>query len=478
MHDDLPVKKALNGLPTRTAGHLWKALAAPLSILGAWPTAGFFLTVIVPPAAVLTSGAGASADARWYNTGGGLPSGPARWYNLRQQAAARPSRTPTPTLTAPPSLPPPPGQYWPEAPTSVQSTTQPVIPPPPVARPLVVLNKPIFEPPPAGGLSISAGPPATRRVSARDVLRFRIAFPPTTRGGLLSLGPIGGGAKLVAAGRWITAKPGAAVAVLWNPRPFAGVSANTVRGCMIAVGPHGLLRICAGSNLPDSGRAALRQMVVDVRLKGQRTGRIQFLAHGPRSRHARLDAGARLPAWLRDPKAKGGPADMAMAVSSFAGAGGLNFHLAGSGEKVDGGASAVWINLFPGASWPDAPSYGNLCAIRFGFETGAISSNYARDLHFALSVQAACRKARQETAAVLAAGTDREQLDAIKVLAKQWDHVSRQADLTLSRIRALKSITLRVELYPGGPVVETVAFSHRGAATQPAKNPAAPKPTR
>ena len=406
MQDDLPMNKALNGLPIRTGGYLWKALAAALLM----PAMGLSGVVVY---------------GRWH-----------RW--------------------------------------------QPPPPPPPV-RPVAVLDKPIFAPSAAGnGLLLTAGPAASGHISLAGVVKFRIVLPPQVGGGAIALSQRVGSqpAQPLTSRQWVTAQPQTRVMISWVPLPRAGKAAHAMPAATLRVGRAGSLHISATTGITSESRAAakaragLEQMVIDAQLQGKRMDRIQFLAKAPPTKALLLTpyTPENLPLHIPARFNCNGrpPATLCLAVDS---------------GRVDGGGRVVtagdgkWATVLVGSNWSSAS--GKLVPVSSEWEREN-GSRYYRARSSAVNFFLQPLVLANDYASPADWQDYNYSSDSlVPANAKQLKKLAVQARVKL--LRPLRSVTLRVELYPGGPVLEKVIYQRRlpapPAATQPVKNPAAPKPT-
>ncbi len=349
----------------------------------------------------------------------------------------------------------------------------------PVAGPLVVINKPIFAAPKAGSLLVSANPhPADGSIVASGVKRFRIVFPPAAGGGTLSLA---GSAKSPQAGwhlrRWYKTRDigtaAARLAIRWQPaRNEMGSTPPPIRAAhIIVVGATGTVRITADSVLGPGGRGighgrtALELVVVDVRLQNGRDERIQFLPVVPPDRTVFLGPSTPSKTPVRVPQelaVAGAVPQLSPVVKAFRARNGEIFHMLGQGTSTDGRIKAVWVNLFGDAHPERKPVAGKMGRLEFSLGGGRINNNYARDARLAslytaqLHSDLASLSKEQSAGDYSAKRLEREAKNLLTIIAARSN-----------RLRALRLIALRVELYPGGPVLETVTYTRPRATTQP-----------
>lgn len=346
----------------------------------------------------------------------------------------------------------------------------------PTANSLIVTNKPIFAPPKAGSLLLSASPhPVGGSVVVSGVKRFRIVFPPASKAGSLSLfGPAAtpqGGWKPL---HWYEIHSlGAMVAkigIQWQPSVggmgaasaptrAAEISVNSVIGAMQITASSALV---AGGRGIGRGRAFLEQVVVDMRLENGRAERIQFLPVVPQERTVLLGPSTPAAISIRVPGsilAAGIVPRLSLAVGAFRARGGENFHLVGGGTSAYRRTRAVWINLLSVAQPAEKPVAGRLVRLGFSLGDGAVENNYAREIRLASLYMTRIRAlllsiAKERSGGV--GGLGQEDRKAKRLLA---DIMVRN-----SRLRSLRLATLCIELYPGGPVVETVTYKTPSAA--------------
>lgn len=439
MRNDMPTE---NGVKNEPAGG---GLGGPRALLAK----AFLLAAMALPTAAFTGSA--AADARWYNTGGSQPSGPARWYHTGNSTPARSSRSPTPSVSrARPAVRP---RHWPAPPATGSAN------PPPAAQPLLVLDKPIFQPQPAGGLSISTGPAIGGRISVAGAVKYRIVLPPKSRGGAIVLAParLGGQRQTVAEDQWIRATARTGVVVSWVGQARAGAAARAMRAATVWVGPKGELRVSATAQITGEnrtavrGRAALEGVAVDVKLRDGQMERIQFLTHAPATKAVLLtqytpaDLPLRIPAkFIRRGKA---PATLRLAVDSSRAQDGWWVYLARGGNMV-----VVWDS-----NESEYPTFQS--GVLFWLKALVLANDYASSAGWQDNYGADD---------VGAGNVRREKTLAVQARVKM--------------LRPLRSITLRVELYAGGPVLEKVVYARRlpvtPAATQRARRPVGNSPAR
>ncbi len=354
----------------------------------------------------------------------------------------------------------------------------------PLVGSLTVVNKPIFAPPRAGEILLSADPhPAGRSVMVSAVTRFRVVFPPASPAGKLTLS--GTGAVLQRGWkpqRWYQASAlGIRIvklAVQWR-QSIQGIGAasapTSARAAVIRVdGVSGTLKISAGSALAAGGegigrgRDRLEQIVVEVRVKNGNTEKIQFLPLTPRHRKVLLGPSTPSAIRIHVPAAivaAGTPPQLSLAVAAVSIPSGEKLHPAQRSISANSRSRVVWVNLVSGAAAPSGkPVAGRMLQLRFRLAGGSIRTNYAREM-----LLAGVSIARLKSVLRLITLQQKNGID-VEGLGNKYRTVKRllaEVVARYRRLRALGKLTLCVELYPGGPVLETITFKKPTAATRP-----------
>ncbi len=344
-----------------------------------------------------------------------------------------------------------------------------------------VLNEPIFEGT-SSGLVPLGHPAKPMYVRVRGIESFLVRLPPALRRGTWALKL---GDKQIAMRRPYvleSAKPtGRLYSVWWVPNPASGAglaSAFPRRLCTISVAKRGgPLEVQAekvgGRNSPD-------QIVVDVRLISGRRERIQFLAPGKASSKY-LNHSKVIPLSSETPEAT----EIASSLKSLsriclvkeslypqrvyplgrAGKKRRSFSIGLAVGTVSG--ARRWVlkfNLAHGKIFNNFGEIDGALHIRLGHWTqktageAQIVEQYAKDV----GNREKNEPAKRQTKDVILSAEKNDLNRAEGVLASDGTrkaHVTRE----LERLNALKSITFRVDLYPGGPVLERFTFKRRGS---------------
>lgn len=376
---------------------------------------------------------------------------------------------------------------------------------------LTVLNKRIFAPPKAGGFSVSGNSDDGKRtVVVRGVTSFRIALPAKTRGGTLSLA---GNAKSAAAwkiGKWYPIGAagkrinGNELYIQWASQPRAGLSSVQMRKvAQLRVDPvkSSLVvrptkwaedKIRSGKNTGERIARVMARTAVDVRLSGSRCRRIQF-----RDKFAKPVTRKLSQAF---PVTGNHARTLALVVESFSPPPGLVYHP----PARDSGL--VWIGLMPA---PETRPNHRLESITFSISKGRVESNYHNILE---DVNRAVGKLHGEVKKWTVPAGKNSRISISRVRAqltrdkkrvagigekKPGEGETNRLTMKIKRLRgevrkykALEEkmvrmqkrqrhlerfppIRLGVELYPGGPVLETVTYRRPGLVARPAPAAAA-----
>lgn len=371
---------------------------------------------------------------------------------------------------------------------------------------LDVVNKPIFATSAAGSLLLRS---ARTSLQESNVTSFLVAFPPPGDNGNLLLKSTGG----VGAGKWenVGSLPAHAVTlpVRWEPDAKVGSGIPTPGGrdgaalASIRVTNDGNLAVHPASKLGGPGLPYVQQMAVDVRLKNGRRERIQFLPNGPRRKIVTLT----------DKTPSGFLVDI---PSQFANAGhtpaiGLDLKLEGGGAAGNWkrGKTAYVLTLEPATrdrnleslaakvhkelGEPGTPqNIRPLAPLTLRVNSQAFTNNYAS---LTLGLRRLARKCRRditwaEKKLTQHKGLAAKQAEALRRYQRhpkknkyRIEPLKREKDLhgdLVSLTRALKvrqkrikqrrecltglaGTTFRIDLYPGGPVLERFTFKKGGA---------------
>ena len=201
-----------------------------------------------------------------------------------------------------------------------------------------------------------------------------------------------------------------------------------------------------------------------MRLQNGRDERIQFLPVVPPDHTVLLGPSTLSKIPVRVPQelvVAGAVPQLSLVVKAFRARNGEMFHLLGQGTSTNGRIKAVWVNLFGDAHPERKPVAGKLGRLEFSLEAGRINNNYARDARLAslytaqLHSDLASLSKEQSPGDYRAERLEREAKNLLAIIASRSN-----------RLSALRLIALCVELYPGGPVLETVTYARPGAATQ------------
>lgn len=349
---------------------------------------------------------------------------------------------------------------------------------------LTVVNKPIFVSPVAGALLLSANPhPISGSVVVSGIEKFRIVFPPASPHGKLTISGIAAASQ----GPWKPQRWYAVSAlgirtvklgIQWQ-RTIQGIGAAStppsVRAADISIdGVSGTFQISAGSALAAGGgdigrgRGCLDQMVVEVCMNDGNTEKIQFLPIAPQHRVVLL--GLSTPAAIRIHLptaivAAGTAPQLSLRAADVNMRSGGTFYRAQRSTSAHGRSHVVWVNLAPGAAAPSGkPQSGKLIRVWFRLAGRTAKTNYAEArllaATFYVRLKAEMRMiAREPVSVIESQGLDKIYRRDKRLLAEV---VTRYR-----RLRALRKLTLCIELYPGGPVLETITYEKPTAATRP-----------
>lgn len=382
---------------------------------------------------------------------------------------------------------------------------------------VVVRDWPIFAPPQAGGLGLPGGTAVKEKKNeVPGAKTFTVVFPPETKGkgGALSL-VVAGGEKgqLVAGNRWYPAAKAGTLVVNWTLPAAAGLGSpltETVAKIQIGSGNLRVSRATDHSNQNRSEREAAERMVVDVLVHGSKIVRFQFLPSGlfcwkriereaaeqmvvdvlvhvdkiervqflsagqfsslnrPKVIHLNTStrAGTKIASSLKfSPSLQ--LVKEAMDPSSLTGAiadkGGKSFSL-GLGPRAVPGRPPRKLS-FSVASGQIRNNYKALekkLQIRLShWKSRVDSSNSAVDseetaLHAAEQTPPSGKAAKKKWNKLL--GKKRKALTTALAAQRKAKTGENMVAAQQKKLEDIESITFRVELYPGGPVLERVAY--------------------
>ncbi len=352
-----------------------------------------------------------------------------------------------------------------------------------VSESLIVINKPIFAPPKGGGLLLATGTNnAHRAVRITDVKQFRVVFPPDVKDGQFSIlrfaKTIDDNAGGLKPQHWykihFLGTKKAKFAIYWNPRVSSPIAApKSVRAAEISINNltgkiiiNASSALWAGGRGIGRGRVPLEKMVLDFRLKSGAKERIQFLPALSRDKIVLL--GPSTPSSIMtqvppDLVAVGTRPDLSLALESFRMWGRRRIHLVGLATSTNRRIKAVWINLTSRPRPDGKPAAVKLSCLIFRLVHGNLICNYGHEVRLVPSIKSQLNATlrlilEQQNTGAVGLGHDLRKVKAILAIIAARD----------KRLRSLRLLSLGVELYPGGPVLETVTFKRPHRATRPA----------
>ncbi len=355
-----------------------------------------------------------------------------------------------------------------------------------VHRPLQVVDQPIFAKPASGLLQV--GPHAPTTATVNDIASFRVRFPPPAKAGRLIIG----GTPGVVADKWCRVgtlpASGAAIDVRWKPNAEAGAGGlglDSVKSDTLArlnVTKAGKLTVRPGSRPSGPELTYVEQMVVDVRLKNGRLERMQFLPSGGSSKHPNqprmIHLNSTTAAAVGIASSLGASPGICLVMESL--------RPSGFGLQPPSGKRNTSPSVFSSSLGPRAITNKKPRMLRFSIAGGQAHNNFQAlfselktRLTYWRGKVVSCGKVvksdetgvKQEEKSLKDQGLSRKKMKENKYLkglnsnltqARNEQATAQSGDgsvaAQMKKLEALESVTFRVGLYPGGPVLERFTF--------------------
>ncbi len=379
-------------------------------------------------------------------------------------------------------------------------------------KPITILNHPIFGAAAASGFSLVTS--SKKVATVQKVKAFMVVFPPKIKGGTLSLVAAGkkeksGADKKWNAGQWYPAK-GANQAIMWRSSSSAGLGGVVpIHVAKITISASGALRVSCAPKYFGQHRAKRRAVegtVVDVLRKGNKIERIQFLPSPPVQKEKVVALNNNTPSLLSVTGPTGWIKTAVVVVESFD-PGTAKLRLKVNPPHVNSPASVVvalppitksgavkqdWNRVVDdmrtqGADFHKPSIFHRPPPLRFWLVKTGMRNRYAGMLKKlnALAAQSEpwlsqiksslagyCitksqqqelkllqKKGSKKNTAMLKRLKARKRLtsDLLK-LEKDYQKREQRIKTWLAALRSLKRVRLRVEFYPGGPVLLQVTY--------------------